>query len=133
MILVLGGAFQGKKQFALIALKQLANLESEITDGAVCTYEEACQAQVLDHFHLLVKRGLDQGWDLDALAERFLQSAKEEGRPAAVISNELGCGIVPVEKADRLWREKTGRLLTRLSAGAQQVYRVVAGLGMPLK
>lgn len=50
-----------------------------------------------------------------------------------VICDELGCGVVPLERSERDWREHTGRLCCELAARAQQVDRVFCGIAMRIK
>lgn len=50
-----------------------------------------------------------------------------------VISNEIGSGIVPIDKKDRLWREQTGRMLTKIASQADEVYRVFSGIPQKIK
>ena len=51
----------------------------------------------------------------------------------AVICDEVGCGVVPLERADRERREAIGRLCCALAREAQAVYRLQCGLAMRLK
>lgn len=51
----------------------------------------------------------------------------------AVICDEVGCGVVPLERADRERREAIGRLCCQLAKQAQAVYRLQCGLAMRLK
>ena len=51
----------------------------------------------------------------------------------AVICDEVGCGVVPLERADRERREAIGRLCCQLAKQAQAVYRLQCGLAMLLK
>lgn len=51
----------------------------------------------------------------------------------AVICDEVGCGVVPLERADRERREAVGRLCCALAREAQAVYRLQCGLAMRLK
>lgn len=51
----------------------------------------------------------------------------------AVICDEVGCGVVPMERADRERREAIGRLCCQLAKQAQAVYRLQCGLAMRLK
>ncbi len=57
----------------------------------------------------------------------------ESVRTVVIISDEIGCGIVPIGSFDRCWREVTGRVLTRLAARAEGVYRVTCGLERKIK
>jgi len=50
-----------------------------------------------------------------------------------IICDELGCGVVPLDRADREWRERTGRLCCELAAKADRVDRVFCGLVMQIK
>ncbi|RHS66485.1 hypothetical protein DW954_07495 [Clostridium sp. AM45-5] len=47
--------------------------------------------------------------------------------------DEIGCGIVPVDADDRLWREMTGDACQYLAARAGTVFRVVCGIPVLLK
>ena len=50
-----------------------------------------------------------------------------------VICNEVGCGVVPVEPAQRARREAVGRLCCHLAREAAAAYRVACGLPLRLK
>ena len=50
-----------------------------------------------------------------------------------VICNEVGCGLVPVDPAERERRERTGRLCIELAKQADRVIRVVCGVGTIIK
>lgn len=41
--------------------------------------------------------------------------------------------MVPLDREDRAWREKVGRVCCRLAEKAAAVYRVTCGLGARLK
>lgn len=126
MILIIGGAFQGKKEYAK---KTFGLKEEEFVDGACCGEEELYQAKAVFHLHEFVRRNLKEGRDIGGMAERILQK-----NPSVIfLCNELGSGVVPVEAFDREWREATGRLCCRLAAEAEEVHRVVCGIGMVIK
>lgn len=50
-----------------------------------------------------------------------------------VITQEIGCGIVPVDAFERKYRELTGRICCQLAAASQEVWRVTAGIGQRIK
>ena len=50
-----------------------------------------------------------------------------------VVCDEVGCGVVPMEAEQRLWRERTGRLTCALAKRARRVERILCGLPMVLK
>ena len=49
------------------------------------------------------------------------------------LDNEVGGGIVPMDREERAWREACGRALCVLATHADQVTRVVCGIGVRLK
>lgn len=70
---------------------------------------------------------LEQAWDEVAAA-----LARRE-RPAVLVSDEVGMGIVPVTPAGRRFRDDLGRLNQRAAADADEVVLMVAGLPLRLK
>ena len=50
-----------------------------------------------------------------------------------LVSNEVGCGIVPMDPVSRLFADEQGRLNQRIAALAQRVTLVAAGLPLELK
>ena len=50
-----------------------------------------------------------------------------------VACREVGCGVVPMDRGDRDWREAVGRLCCDLAREAEAVYRIQCGLAMRLK
>lgn len=78
--------------------------------------------------------GCDPKDTLPALHELApLPSLEELLGYEAVICDEVGCGVVPLERADRERREAVGRLCCALAREAQAVYRLQCGLAMRLK
>lgn len=106
MILIIGGAFQGKKDFA----KNVLKIKEE---------------KIFDNFHIEVKKYIDNPEEL--LKKIF------DGDYEAVISDEIGCGIVPLDKENRRWREIVGRNLCILAKKSKQVWRVQCGIGVMIK
>ena len=47
--------------------------------------------------------------------------------------NEIGCGIIPLEKSERKWREITGRAGCIIAERAETVYRVCCGIATVIK
>ncbi|MEF2877542.1 MAG: bifunctional adenosylcobinamide kinase/adenosylcobinamide-phosphate guanylyltransferase [Blautia sp.] len=126
MKLIIGGAFQGKKEYVKT---RFGIKEQQMKDGADAAYEDIFQAPCLYHFHEWVKKALKENWDLENLEEKLM----ERNPGILVISNELGYGVVPVEAFDRKYRECTGRLCTALAKKSDEVIRVVCGIGMVIK
>ena len=131
MRLMIGGSWQGKLETA----RRLWGFSPEkVTDGASCGPEQLERAAVLNHFHELVKRSLTEDSDITPEnIDAFVDQAAAPGKDLIILCDELGCGVVPYDRNDRAWREKTGRLLCLLAAGADEVYRVTAGIAVRIK
>ena len=122
MILITGGAFQGKTEYA----KQRFSLsDSDITDCGSCGLPALGNAKCVKHFELAVKRLLDSGEDPLKFAEEL--------QCDIVIINEIGSGIIPLEKSERIWREMTGRCGCILAGRAGQVVRLCCGIAEVIK
>ena len=118
-ILLVGGAAQGKLAYAVERYD--VTTEQIWYAGEVC--QEAWDKAVLNHLHLLVRR-----MDADVILSRL-----NELKDWLVICDEVGCGVVPTDAADRRWRESVGRLCCALAQRADVVERVVCGLAQRIK
>lgn len=126
MKLVIGGMAQGKLQYVLRNLKAQ---EDAVTDGALPDPALSGAMRVINHFH---------NWFHDSMArdecpEQMIQAFLEKQPDCIIISDEVGNGIVPIDKFEREYRERLGRTLTMLAAQAEEVERVICGLGQRLK
>lgn len=126
MELYIGGYAQGKLQY----VSNKYGIPAErISDGAVEDYRRMEGKVIYDHFHLWVRRLMERGTDVDAALEELLAAQPD----AVLISDEIGCGIVPMDAFEREYREKTGRLLCAIAARADRVERIVCGIGQQIK
>lgn len=50
-----------------------------------------------------------------------------------IISDEIGNGVVPMDTFERKYREETGRLLIKLAEEAEEVERILCGIGQRIK
>jgi adenosylcobinamide kinase/adenosylcobinamide-phosphate guanylyltransferase len=73
------------------------------------------------------------GKDVEAEMERLLDAARQAKAPCALVSNEVGLGIVPGDALSRDFRDHSGRLHQKLASIAGKVVFMVAGLPMVLK
>ena len=53
--------------------------------------------------------------------------------PAVITLDEVGCGIVPLEKTERDYREAVGHAGQMLAAAAAEVYRMQCGIAVRIK
>ena len=133
MRLVIGGASQGKRAYVM---GTYGIREDEILDGAfvepvACAKMEKCDEgfKCITNFHILVKRLLADGKDAIEIAGKLV----DNNPGLIVIMDEVGNGIIPLEKSDRIWREQVGRTSCLLAARAESVERIVCGLCMRIK
>ena len=126
MILIFGGAYQGKLAYAL---KRSGLTEDDVyycgeNDAGTPTGRKIIYE--LDKWMLaLVKAGADPG---PALL-RFI----EKNPDALVICNDISCGVVPVDETLRKWREAVGRSLAELSRVSDETVRLFCGIPAVLK
>ena len=78
---------------------------------------------VIFHTERLVFNDLDGA---DVLYEALLTKD-------VVICNEVGSGVIPIDRTERLGREAVGRLCVRLAQKADIVVRVVCGIPSVIK
>lgn len=132
MEFIIGGMCQGKLAYA----KEHYNLaDKKMVDGETCTLEELEEADLVYRFHLFLARELsnaDKSGNQNYFEE--LINRMEERKPEKIIiSDEIGYGIVPADKMDRMVREQTGRICCYLAKRAKRVIRVICGIGTVIK
>lgn len=126
MIMITGGAFQGKRE----CLKRLYKLaDNEILSGADCPLDSVFTAAAVADFQEIVRRLLAENIDVSEFTERFCN----ENPGAAVIINEIGSGIIPIEKSERIYREETGKAGCIIAAHSETVIRVFCGIPEAIK
>ncbi len=124
MHLIIGGAFQGKLDYAV---KKYGLSEGDIfecSESGEIEFKKCVNH--LERFTLgCVRRGLEP-------AEVFM-SSPELWRDRILICEDISSGVVPVDAVMRAWREANGRLLNWLSPQAESVTRLFCGLPQVLK
>lgn len=110
MVLYIGGAYQGKRALASEYLIE-HGLSSIVTD-----------------FHLRIRDAVMAEEDPEELTRQLLQDD-----PDVVTMDEVGYGIVPMEKKEREYREAVGHAGQKIAARADEVYRVVSGIAVRIK
>lgn len=113
MLLIIGGEGSGKRTFA----KSLGYSENDMADGVID------ERPVVFHLEQMIFADPD-------IADNILPSLEEK---EVVICNEVGSGIIPVERSERIGREATGRLCVLLAQKADCVVRMISGLPTVIK
>ena len=120
MILIIGGAYQGKMDFA----KETFG----ITDADVYT----CVDSEVDFSKRCICK-LEEFTAHNDDPIRYFESNREDWQNSILILRDIFCGVVPMGAENRAWRQRTGRLAQYLSKEAQQVSRIFCGLEQRLK
>ncbi len=124
--MITGGAYQGKRG----CLKHLYGFTDDtILNGADCDIDGIFSAAAIADYHELVRRLIAENIDVIEFTERLCR----ENPNAAVIINEIGCGIIPLEKSERFYREQVGRAGCIIAAHCDTVLRVFCGIPEAIK
>ena len=122
MMVITGGVGQGKLAYVL---ERTGLGEGDVAYTAAQAWDRPIFAGVTGWIREALARGEDPDAALDALLD---------GRPELVlIFDEVGCGVVPTDPAQRQARERAGRLSCLLAREADVVIRVCCGLPQVLK
>jgi adenosyl cobinamide kinase/adenosyl cobinamide phosphate guanylyltransferase len=143
VILVIGGAASGKRSY----VRSLGYADEQMADATLderpVIYNlqdmvDACLARTLARDS--AKNGRQQpsvssGETLDISGETVTVSALLEPllSKEVVICNEVGAGVIPVDRLEREGREAAGRLCNQLARQADRVVRLVAGIPVVIK
>lgn len=129
MILIIGGACQGKREYALqLSGTDEKTFEENLADGWRDKPQKAMEKPYLISFHGWVRQLTEEGLDPESFVRQILKNI-----PKIVTMDEIGCGIVPVERTERDYREAVGHAGQMLAEHASQVYRVVCGIPTKIK
>lgn len=130
MILVTGGAFQGKTTY--ICQNLLGPNNKNIVDGNIWDPARDPEPSTVDHLESFIRNRLEIGESKEEILQTLLLVARKNQDIIWEI-REIGCGIVPMDPMERKWRESTGRIGCELAKEAGQVYRVCSGIGVRIK
>lgn len=120
MILIIGGAYQGKLDFAketfgITAADIHICGEGEIDFSKRCIYK----IEEFTYGHP------------DPIG--YFKAHRGDWQDSILICQDIFCGVVPMGAENRAWRQNTGRLCQYLSKEAEQVSRIFCGLEQRLK
>ncbi|MBD5500413.1 MAG: hypothetical protein HDR10_04285 [Lachnospiraceae bacterium] len=127
MKLVIGGYAQGKLAYVL---EKYRLQEDVVWDGILSNHTVSGQKTVvIDHLHQWVKSRILDGGCPEKEIEAFLNDFED----CILISDEIGNGIIPLDAFEREYRERMGRILILLAKRAEEVERVICGIGQRIK
>ena len=109
MILIFGGAYQGKLAYAQERFGTERTIINEL-DQQILTWVQA-------------------GEDVPEKIRQFIATNSD----AVVICNDISCGVVPMDAIMRKWREETGRAMGALARHSTEVVRLFCGIPTRVK
>ena len=124
MILIIGGACQGKREYAM---KTAGLGENDIPP--VQRADDCMNAEIITDYHLTVKKLMDE--NKDPLA--FTRLLCRKNSSAVITMNEVGCGVIPIDAGERQWREAVGRCGCILAENSERVIRMFCGIPTVIK
>ena len=134
MIFVIGGYSQGKLDYVK---KRFMSEEINIMDAAELIidakseYFEISSAQrvIINNINTAIADIIKNGKSPEDAIKKMINDYPD----AVILSDEVGNGIVPIDKSERLIREKIGRVQCLLAKEAEEVIRVICGIGQKIK
>ena len=140
MIFIIGGAFQGKLDYAIEKYNLKDDDVFECSEAEGCRvagemsggeelpaidFSKKCIYKIQEFTYACVKCGVEP---LDYFLEH-----ETEWQDSILICEDIFCGVVPMGVDMREWRQATGRLCKYLSRQAESVVRIFCGLEQKLK
>lgn len=124
MDVIIGGAYNGKRAYVeqLLVGKDAAWYAGEIPETV------SAEIVVLTDFEQLVGDG-----DELEMAQALFVRIQQIDAHVVCVCTDIGRGIVPMERRERLLRDTLGRLYQLLFREASTVTRIWYGLAQPLK
>lgn len=109
MILVIGGAYQGKYDF----VRNDLNIPDD---------------KIWNRLHEYIREHEDENECMDRIDAWI-----EDDPDGVLICDEVGSGVVPIADTDREYRDRVGHIQISLAKRAVAVYRVTCGIGIKIK
>lgn len=126
MILIFGGAYQGKSEYAI---KELGFNEQDFfrcsEDSTDIDLTKKVISDLSDFTLACVKSGKEP--------VELLNEVRAQLEDKIIIATDVSQGVVPMDKTERMWREANGRALIYLGEEAESVVRVFCGIGQRIK
>ena len=130
MILVFGGAYQGKLEYALDKFDMTAEDVYRCSRDGEMDLSKTVIYGLEEFVYWCTENGVEAK---EVLAGRFTSDELQPYADKIFIANDVSQGLVPMDATDRAFREMMGRTLLYLAKEADEVHRVFCGIGQRLK
>ncbi|MEL3961702.1 bifunctional adenosylcobinamide kinase/adenosylcobinamide-phosphate guanylyltransferase [Lysinibacillus endophyticus] len=134
MRVIIGGAYNGKKAYVKNSLLHIDQKFIHFFDGEIPSTQFTEEAYVvISNFEKIILGMTD--FDEDEIANQLLEAIKKLDKQTNVICicNDLGRGVVPIEKEQRKLRDTCGRLYQRLFEESKSIVRIWYGIPQIIK
>lgn len=125
MILVFGGAYNGKLEF----VKEKFNIEDEEIFNINNSLEIDFSKKVIRNFHKFTYNISLSDENILSYLENNINLFEDK----IIISDDISEGIVPLKKEERIWREANGKALQYIAKNSNKVYRIFCGIPTVIK
>jgi len=126
MILIFGGAYQGKFDYAVERFNLTGDEIYRCSRYSVVMPMGRKLVYELDKWIFALLEADDNA---DGAVKQFI----ENNKGAIVICNDISCGVVPIDPLERAWREAVGRAMAAMAREADEVVRIFCGIATVIK
>lgn len=127
MELFIGGMFAGKLEIVKELHKDYFIYQDESFEALFKIIDNKPDGIIINNFHLIIRKMIFEGISKEEIKSQ-VELIINSNIPLAIISDEIGNGIVPIEKKERIYRELVGRLLIEIATNSQKVGRITCGI-----
>ncbi len=136
MIFFIGAKNSGKRNLAIEEIGE----DSFVADGNSTNIEEIYNSNVFCSINDYIKKGdfkvdnIVYGVKENALdIYEFIDGILSENKDIVITCDEVGAGIVPIDRALRDYRDVVGKMCQYIALKSDKVYRVTAGIKQRIK
>ena len=130
MKMIFGGEYQGKLEYAL---KKYNISEDDIFFCSSEMPEMDLSKRIIYGLENFSKACEVAGGSSEEMLMDIISSNEDASCDRIFISEDISCGIVPMDKTERSWRENHGRMMIALANKCTSVERIFCGIPMKIK
>ena len=125
MVLIIGGVYQGKLDYAISTYKL-----SAVDVFNCCENTDAIPwgCKVINEFEKWILALVKSGIDVAPKVQEFIHINQD----AIVIANDISCGVVPIDGLMRKWREESSRATGQVAIASDEILRLYCGIATRL-
>jgi len=126
--------YEGYKDLKQIFYNEELHFDTILLDCITIMVTNLMLDQAGDNFDDLNNQDIDKMEDkILQEVEEFIDEAEKSLKTIIIVTNEIGCGIVPEYKMSRVFRDIEGRVNQYIASRSQEVHMVVCGIPIKIK